>query len=198
VRFEVMKHFGYYVSESPYHMSEYTPYFRKNKEMIEKWGVQDRWWLCSERNRDHNMDEMEATLAPGKEVPMEITPEYAPECIRALITGNIFRANLNVLNYGKIANLPDDCCVEVPCFVDSVGIHPCQVGNLPPGPCGLNLHEITVHNAMAKAAVKKEIRYIYDAVYLDPFTAAQCDLEQIKSMTSELIALNKDYLKEFK
>jgi len=30
VRFEIMKHLGYFVTESTHHMSEYVPYFRKN------------------------------------------------------------------------------------------------------------------------------------------------------------------------
>ena len=198
VRFEIMKHFGYYVSESPFHMSEYVPYFRKNSEMIKEWNVERRWWLESEKSRDSVIDHLEALLSSGEPLPMSITPEYAPEVIRANLTGNIFRANLNVCNNGLITNFPDDCCVEVPCFVDTEGIHPCSVGELPVGVAGLNMSNISVHRAMAQAAVSKEKRYIYEAVKLDPLTASQCTLEQIEALTDELIALNDEYLRDFR
>lgn len=197
VRFEIMKHFGYYVSESPFHMSEYVPYFRKTPEMIKSWNVGRRWWLESEKSRDHVIDDLEELLSEGADIPMKITPEYAPEVIRAHITGNIFRANLNVYNDGLITNLPDDCCVEVPCFVDTQGIHPCKVGDLPAGVAGLNMSNVAVHRAMAEAAITKDKRYIYEAIKLDPFTAGQCTLEQIDALSSELIALNQEYLADF-
>lgn len=198
VRFEIMKHFGYYVSESPFHMSEYVPYFRKTPEMIREWKVERRWWLESEKSRDTVIDRLEKQLAADEPLPMEITPEYAPEVIRAHLTGKIFRANLNVPNDGLITNLPYDCCVEVPCFVDTEGIHPCKVGDLPSGVAGLNLTNIAAHRAMADAAVTKEKRYIYEAIKLDPLTAAQCTLEQIEALTGELIDLNREYLKDFR
>jgi len=197
VRFEIMKHFGYYVSESPFHMSEYVPYFRKTPQMIEEWNVARRWWLESEKSRDTVIGHLEAQLSSDKPIPMKITPEYAPEVIRAHLTGNIFRANLNVHNNGLITNLPDDCCVEVPCFVDTEGVHPCKVGDLPAGVAGLNLSNVAVHQAMAQAAITKEKRYIYEAIKLDPLTAAQCTLEQTQSLANELIHLNQDYLQDF-
>ena len=36
VRIELMKHFGYFVTESSGHASEYSPYFRKSAEMVEQ------------------------------------------------------------------------------------------------------------------------------------------------------------------
>ncbi|MGI6490627.1 MAG: hypothetical protein ACOXZ7_08910 [Sphaerochaeta sp.] len=39
--------------------------------------------------------------------------------------------NGNVLNTGLIPNLPNGCCVEVPCLVDGNGVQPTYVGALP-------------------------------------------------------------------
>ncbi len=197
VRMIIMQNFGYFNSESPYHMSEYTPYFRKNEEEIRKYRVEDRWWLAHELANDDYYDELVKMIESGEDIPFEITHEYAPKVIRGIETGIPFRANLNVMNTGLITNMPNDCCVEVPCYCDSEGIHPCYVGPLPEGPLGLNMSNISVQKLQAKAANEKKLEWIYQSIQLDPFTAAQCTLEQIRAMTKELIENNRDYLTDF-
>lgn len=197
VRMTIMQHFGYFNSESPYHMSEYTPYFRKTDEDIQKYRVEDRWWLAHELGNDDYYDELKDLIHTGKDIPFSLTEEYAPRVIRAIETGIPFRANLNVMNTGLIPNLPLDCCVEVPCYCDSEGIHPCYVGPLPEGPLGLNISNISVQKLQAKAAVEKKLEWIFQSIALDPLTASQCTLEEIHNMTAELIENNKEYLQDF-
>ena len=197
VRFEIMENFGKYVSESPFHMSEYTPYFRKNEDMIDAYRVNDRWWLRQEMGRDTYFEELEKLIKEDKDIPIVKTFEYAPEIVHACLSGKPFRANLNVPNTGLIPNLPNDAVVEVPCYADSEGIHPCYVGELPSQLAALNDSNIRVHQQMASAMVEKKFKYIYQAVKLDPFTSAQCTLGQINDMMDELIEVNKDYLTDF-
>ena len=197
VRFEIMENFDKYVSESPFHMSEYGPYFRKNMDMIKKYKVDDRWWLRQELSRDAFFEELESMVKEGKDIPISKTFEYAPEIIHACLTGKPFRANLNVPNTGLISNLPADSIVEVPCYADSEGIHPCYVGELPPQLAALNTTNILVHQLMARAGVEKKYDLIYKGVKLDPMTAANCTLEQITAMVDELIEVNKEYLTDF-
>jgi alpha-galactosidase len=198
VRFKIMHNFNYYVSESPFHMSEYVPYFRKNQKMIEEFQVTNRWWFAHELAADDYFEELKDLLAKGKDIPCKKTFEYAPEIIHAVTSGKPFRANLNVMNTGLISNLPTDSVVEVPCYSDSEGIHPCYVGELPYALAALNLTNINVHRGMAKAANEKKIQLIYDAVKMDPLTAAMLTLDQINAMVTEMIAANSEYLKDFK
>ena len=198
VRMTIFRNFGYFNSESPYHMSEYTPYFRKNDADIRKYRVEDRWWLAHELANDDYYDELKGLVESDGEIPFSLTEEYAPRVIRAIHTGIPFRANLNVMNTGLISNMPDDCCVEVPCYCDSEGIHPCYVGPLPEGPLGLNMSNISVQKLQARAAIDRKLEWIYQSIQLDPLTAAMCTLEQIRAMTAELIENNKEYLQDFK
>ncbi|GFI01803.1 alpha-galactosidase [Lachnospiraceae bacterium] len=198
VRFEIMQNFGKYVSESPFHMGEYCPYFRKNEEMIKEYKIEDRWWLRQEQGRDEYFEELEALIRENKEIPISKSFEYAPEIIHANLAGKPFRANLNVPNTGLITNLSNDSVVEVPCYADSEGIHPCYVGEIPTQLAALNTSNIVVHQMMAKAMVEKKYEYIYEGVKLDPMTAANCTLKQITSMVDELIEVNKAYLEGFK
>lgn len=197
VRFEIMKYFGHYHSESPFHMSEYTPYFRKTPEMIKGWGVSKRWWLEHELANDDYYRELEQQVGSTEDIPMPKGEEYAPYIIHANLTGQPFRANLNVMNTGLITNIPDGCCVEVPCYADAEGIHPCYVGKLPDALAALNLTNVNVHVLMAKAAVTKQYRYIQEAIQLDPLTSAICTLEEIGNLTKDLIDNNQEYLMDF-
>jgi len=198
VRFKVMRHFGYFVSESPFHMSEYVPYFRKNAQAIKELFVDRRWWLDHEMAADEYFEELKAILERNEEIPIQKTFEYAPEIIHANITGKPFRANLNVPNTGLITNLPRNSVVEVPCYADSEGIHPCYVGDLPESLAALNNSNINVHILMAKAVLEKKKKYIYEAVKLDPLTGAMLTLDQIHQMTDEMIEANKEYLQDYK
>lgn len=191
VRFKIMEEFGYFPSESPYHMSEYCPWFRKNDDMIKYWKVDNRWWLEHEQRADTTIESFEKMLENGEDFVIEKSPEYVPEIIHSLLTGKLFRANLNVSNKpGLIANLPKECVVEVPCYVDSEGIHPAYIGNLPPQLAAMNVTNSMEQILMAKAVNTKSKKYIYQAVELDPLASANCTLEQIRSMMDELIESN--------
>ena len=178
--------------------NNYAFAFRKNDEEIRKYRVEDRWWLAHELANDDYYDELKRMIGSGEDIPFSLTEEYAPKVIRAIETGIPFRANLNVMNTGLISNMPADCCVEVPCYCDSEGIHPCYVGPLPDGPLGLNMSNVAVQKLQARAANEKKLEWIYQSIQLDPFTAAQCSLEQIRAMTSELIENNRAYLEGFR
>jgi len=197
IRFEIMDHFGKFPSESPFHMGEYCPYFRKNEQMIKDYCVDDRWWLRHERYGDVYYEKLVKELESKDNIEVEKTFEYAPEIMHAYWSGIPFRANLNVMNTGLISNLPQDSVVEVPCYTDSEGVHPCYVGEIPQELAALNITNITVHKLMALAGNEKKINRIRNAVKLDPLTAAMCTLGQIDDMVDELFEANKKYLKDF-
>ena len=191
VRFQIMEEFGYFPSESPYHMSEYCPYYRKNEDMIRRWNVWDRWWLDHELAADTTIESFERKLEAGEDFEIKKSPEYVPEIIHALLSGKLFRANLNVSNEpGLITNLPRQCVVEVPCYVDSEGIHPAYVGDLPAQLAALNTSNSMEQILMAQAVNTCSKRYIYQAVAVDPVASANLDLEQIRAMMDELIESN--------
>jgi len=194
---KIMKHFGYFITESPFHLSEYLPYFRKNKETIKKLRVDRRWWLTHEQSSDEYFEVLEKQLASSKPIEIEKTYEYGPDIIHALETNIPFRANLNVPNTGLISNLPYRCCVEVPCFIDAMGIHPCYVGDLPEQLAGLNQTNINIQKLMVEAALEKDLEkkkeHAKHAIMLDPLTSALLDLDQISNMVDEMFEANKKF-----
>jgi len=195
VRFEILKHFGYFVTESPHHMSEYVPYFRKSPGDIEKF--MSYTWNALEITRQKGMDD---DLSIQRQIegdePIELKPsvEYGAQIINAVVTNEEIRINGNVYNSGLITNLPGDCCVEVPCLVDRNGINPCYVGELPPQLAALNRTNINVQSLVVEAALKRSREAACRAVMLDPLTSSLLTLDDIRKMVYEMFREESEWL----
>ena len=201
VRWEMMRYFGYFLTESSTHNSEYVPYFRKNPELIQRFtpraaGQPDH--QTSYQRHGQEKREAQRREAHG-DAPIDIqrSHEYSAEVIDAMVTDVPCRFNGNVLNTGLITNLPDGCCVEVPCLVDNMGIHPCYVGDLPPQCAALNRSRIAGDELAVKAALELDRKAAEQAVALDPLTAAVCTLDHIRDMVAETFDALAEYLPQF-
>jgi alpha-galactosidase len=125
---------------------------------------------------------------------VERSHEYGSLIIHSLETHQPRVIYGNVANYGLIDNLPQGCCVEVPCLVDKNGIQPTRIGALPPHLAALMQTNINVQALTVEAALTGKREHIYHAAMLDPHTAAELDLEQIWSLVDELIEAHGDWL----
>ena len=201
VRFEMLKHFGYFPTESSHHMSEYVPYFRTDEETIEDMTGTDyaermptatylEGW--KERSEERDDPELDVDLDA---VGVERSEEYASRLIHSIETDTERRLNLNVSNEtGAIANLPTGACVEVPVLVDGTGLHPCSVGELPPSIRTFPQQHAAVNRLVVEGALEHDREKIHRAVKQDPLTAAKLGLDEIHEMTEELLAANEAYL----
>lgn len=200
VRFEYIKHLGYYCTESSEHNAEYNPLFIKSKypEMIDKYNIPlDEYpRRCIEQIKGWEK-EKEDILKDGK-VTHERSKEYASYIMEAVVTGSPYKIGGNVINNGLIENLPADACVEVPCMIDANGVNPCKVGRLPVQLAAMNMTNINVQLLAIEAAATKDKEKIYQAAMLDPHTAAELNIDDIKAMCDELIAAHGDYMKMYR
>jgi len=210
VRIELMKHFGYFVTESSGHASEYVPYFRKtsnmvNQDLVPQFTNPDDHWFdfgrtggylrhCQQRVRKFE-EEYESIL--GAKPAEQRTHEYGSYIIESIECNSPIRINGNVPNTGLIDNLPAGCCVEVPCLVDGNGVQPTKVGLLPPQLAALNRTNINVQELIVEAALTGKREAIYHAVMLDPLTAAVCTLDQIRSLVDEMLTAQSQWLPKF-
>ena len=197
VRFEIMRHFGYFVSESSGHSSEYMPYFRKTPELIERFSqrsARDRDMARYEARRDAYHEAIRQQVASDERIEFERTHEYCARIIHALETNTTYRFSGNVANRGLIANLPEGCTVEVPCLVDGTGIHPCYIGDLPPQCAALNRTNINVQSLTVKAALDGDREAAYRAAAVDPLSSAVLTLDEIHHMVDELFEASAPWL----
>ena len=195
VRVAVMRLFGYFVSESSYHLSEYLPYFRRTPELIAEYLPQPKDYLGMYRNGlDEQRRSIERQLAGEEALPLRRSREYASYVIDSLVSAQPRRFNLNVRNDSLITNLPQGACVEVPCMVDGTGIHPCHVGDLPGQCAALDRQSINVQELGVEAALTRNRKTVRQALAVDPLTSALLVPRQVRKMADEMLEAEKEWL----
>jgi alpha-galactosidase len=205
VRVELMEHFGYFVTESSGHASEYAPYFRKSARMVEDELVPrfvdegDHWFDFGRTGGylRHCLSRLEETPDGHEPLPTQSTHEYGSYIIEAMETDELIKINGNVPNRGLIDGLPHGCCVEVPCLVDANGVQPTTVEHYPVQLAALNRTNINVQELTVEAALSGDVEAVQHAVMLDPLTAAVCTLPQIRSMVDEMLVAQTHWLPQF-
>ena len=200
VRFELMKHFGYYITESSEHNAEYHPYFIKKNypELIEQLQIPIDEYLRRCVDQIAGWETQRDEIVNDGSLEHTRSREYASYIMDAITTGTPTMIAGNVLNKGLITNLPEDCCVEVPCLVDKNGVQPTYVGKLPTQLAALNRTNINVQELMVEAAMTLEKDKIYQAALMDPHASSELSISEIKAMVDELIAAHGDYLPAYK
>ena len=200
VRFELMKHFGYYITESSEHNAEYHPYFIKKNypELIDQLQIPIDEYLRRCVDQIAGWETQRDEIVNDGSLEHARSREYASYIMDAITTGTPTMIAGNVLNKGLITNLPEDCCVEVPCLVDKNGVQPTYVGKLPTQLAALNRTNINVQELTVEAAMTLEKDKIYQAALLDPHASSELSISEIKAMVDELIAAHGDYLPTYK
>jgi len=196
VRLEILKTFGYYVTESSEHNAEYMPYWIKDKypELIERFNIPLDEYIRRCIEQIDNWNRRSGELVANPSLSHERTGEYASYIMEAMETNVPYMIGGNVLNNGVIPNLPADACVEAPCMVSANGVQPCYVGALPEQLAGLNRTNINVQLLAIEAAVTLKKENIYYAAMLDPHTASELSIDEIKALCDDLIEAHGDWL----
>ena len=199
VRYEILKRFGYFVTESSEHFAEYVPWFIKQnrQDVIDKYKIPINEYIdrCEINNRV--WEDRENNMTSINSESLKRSNEYASFIIDAVANNNEVTINANVMNDGYIDNLPSNCCVEVPCIINAKGISPQKFGRLPEHLAALMRTNINVQILTAEAAMTKKREHIYHAALLDPLTAANLTIDEIYSMTDKMIEAHGSYLPKY-
>ena len=196
VRYEVMEHLGYFCTESSEHLAEYVPWFIKEgrDDLIAEFGIPlDEYpKRCVEQQADWKDQAATLKTAAGLDVPK--SHEFAAEMMNAIVTGQPYTAYGNLPNTGQIPQLPLGAAVETPCLVDMNGVQPSVVTDIPPQLVALMRSQINVQELTVRALLDEEPEHLYHAAMMDPHTAAELDLRQIRSLVSDLLAAHGDWI----
>ena len=199
IRYEILSRFGYFVTESSEHFAEYVPWFiKKNRQdLIDKYKIPIEEYLDRCELYIKMWKKLDIDMSPIANEPISRSNEYASYIIDAITNNNKVIINANVMNNKLIHNLPTDCCVEVPCEIDSEGIKPQSIGKLPTHLAGLMKTNINVQQLTAEAAIFKKKDIIYHAAMLDPLTASLLSIDEIYKMVDELLVAHQNYLHNY-
>lgn len=202
VRLELMVRLGYFMTETSGHISEYLPWFLRSDEEIARLGLRPRAYIGTCEDLDATLqrykrkaDGGEPFIAPDEPVSVE----YASRILNAIETDTPCVFNGNVHNRGGalISNLPGDCCVEVPCVADGLGIRPTVVGELPPQCAALMRTNVNVQDLTVRAILERKREHVYHAAMLDPNTAATLTLPEIHDLVDAMIAAHGELIPQY-
>lgn len=207
VRIDMLRRFGYYSTESNGHLSEYLAWYRKRKDEIGKWIDLGSWingetggYLRYTREERKYFDKDFEKIS--KETPRKYdgsmrSSEHCSYIMESLETGKKYRGHFNVMNEGCITNLPYECVVEVPCYVDGNGIAVPKLGELPLGCAAVCSQSIWVQRLAVEAAVSGDDTLLRQACLMDPLTGAVCNPPEVWQMVDEMLVAEAEWLPQY-
>ncbi|MCU4653096.1 alpha-glucosidase/alpha-galactosidase [Roseibacterium sp. SDUM158016] len=199
VRYEVMDHLGHFCTESSEHLAEYVPWFIKDgrEDLLEEFRIPlDEYPLrCVEQAK--GWAEQAKSLKAAAGIDVKKSHEFAAEMMNAIVTDTPYVAYANLPNRGQMPQLPLGAAVETPTLVDANGCQPTTVNDIPPQLIALMRSQVNVQELVVRALVDENVDHIYHAAYMDPHTAAELDLRQIRSLVTDLLAAHGDMLPAF-
>ena len=208
VRIDILERFGVYSTESNGHLSEYLPWYRKRPDEIDMWIDYSDWIhgepggylrICREwRARFEEEAKEHKTMKLLKYTAKNRSSEHGSHIIEGLQTGRIYRGHFNVINRGAITNLPPDCVVEVPGYVDGNGVSIPIVGDLP-APCAAICNaSVAVQRLSVEAALEGDPLKLKQAMLLDPLTGAVCNPPEVWKLTDEMLRAESRWLPQYR
>jgi alpha-galactosidase len=147
-------------------------------------------------NRPDWRETMKKMASWESPISLERSLEYGSQIVNSMVSGTSEIIYGNVRNDGLIENLPADACVEVPCLVDENGVQPMAVGRIPEHLAAINKTQINVQKLAVVASQEADPEIVFQAMSMDPLTAAILTLDEIRAMTGELLEAHASYLPE--
>jgi alpha-galactosidase len=194
VRVELYRQLGYFPTESSEHSAEYVPWFMRHDDMIERYRIPVDDYIGRTENALEEYRAIVGKLERGEPVEVEPGNELASDIIHSIETGTPRSLYANVKNTGLIPDLPDGCCVEVPCLVDKAGVQPTAVPARPAQLTAMNRTFLNVVELTVRAVLDGDRQQVYRAAMLDPNVSATLTLDQIHDMVDDLIEAHGDMI----
>lgn len=203
VRTDMMLHFGAFITESSGHLSEYLPYYRKRRDLLDAYtdtgyrgeeGFYANNWPRWRMEQDQARREM---IDGQREIELVRSLEYGAWIIESVEKNVPITIHGNVPNGGLIENLPADGCVEVACHIDRNRVQPTKFGRLPKQMAAICESNMRMFDLAADACVQGSRELAELALMLDPLTAACCCPAEIRSMFGKMFAAEREYLLSF-
>jgi alpha-galactosidase len=199
VRSDLFRRLGYYLTESSEHHGEYNPWFIGKKDAagdaIERFHIPIGEYLDRVAGNLDEYAETKRMLDAGEAFDIEQSGEYAATIAESMTTGKTARIVGNVINDGAlIPNLEAAACVEVPCLVDGLGVHPVAMGDLPLHLAAYIRGAVDMQGLTVRAAIEHDRDAVYHAVMTDPIVQSHLTLDDAWRLTDAMIEAEAEWL----
>ena len=182
--------------KSSEHFAEYVPWFIKSHrpDLIEKFRIPLDEYPTRCVEQINAWEGQYAALQQAERIEHARSNEYAATIMESIVTGTPSVIYGNLANRGVIPQLPQGCAVEVPCLVNHNGLQPTVVDDIPKHLLALMRTNVNVQELTVEALLTENVEHLYHAACLDPRTAAELDLSQIRSLVDDLLFAHGDWI----
>lgn len=196
VRYEVMQHLGHFCTESSEHLAEYVPWFikRGREDLITEFSIPLDEYPTRCEEQVAAWQAQAADLQAAASVNVTRSHEFAADIMNAIVSDQPYVAYGNLPNRGQLPQLPDSAAVEGPCLVDANGIQPTVIDDIPPQLVALMRTQINVQELTVRALLDENPEHLVHAAMLDPHTAAELDLRQIRALVTDLLRAHGEWV----
>lgn len=195
--FRMFETFGY-LNACPSHVLPYLEqekYLKERKETIKEEEILG--W--SESRMDFVKDVVKGEDYGNHPEEYAFSPHHANQVIGVMISiiedENREWGGINFKNNGAISNLSDDAIVEGPVIVDSGGITPINMGELPKPVLGLTQSVINWEELTVDAALTGDTNVLYQALLACPYVN---DMGKAEEIMVELLDVHEEYMPQFR
>lgn len=191
VALELFQRLGYF---STHCLAEYLPWFMRHD------GERERLLVTVDGHEEDHAENLRQLAEQREQVEAGSLPGVGPAAalgarfIHAIETQAEIELYATVRNDGLVANLPSDCCVEVPCRLRGGAAVPVGIGALPRQLAALNRTFLNVVELTVHAVLDGDRRHAYHAALLDPNAAATLTAPAIAALCDELLEAHRGLL----
>jgi alpha-galactosidase len=210
VRTDLMKYFGYFVTESSGHASEYVPYFRKtaamvNEELAPRFTDPVNHWfdlvapaaICATACTGWSNSRATTTRSWAGAFPTTRSHEYGSQHHRGDGDEQARRDRRQRAQH-EADHQPAGRLLRGSALPGQRQRHPADLDRRPAAAVGrAQPHQHQRAEPDRRGRAHGDTDAVYHAVMLDPLTAAVCTLPQIHSMVTEMLDAQEQWLPQF-
>jgi alpha-galactosidase len=197
MHFQLYKVFGLLPSVGiGHHVAEFFPNLFMHKEAIEQYKIalDLKGTIYDYEVRDH-FDKMLNDIISGKKAidSLEVGEEAtAITLMMAIVLGkSVLFPGINLPNLGIIPNLPPWGTLEVPAYIDPMGVHPFGMGSFPKGIAEVLSDRLHQYEVTIDAALTGDRSLALQALLMDGYVRS---INVAERLLDEIIRVEKDWL----
>ena len=196
MRAELFRRLGFYPTESSEHHAEYNPWFIPKGDAVERFHIPIGEYLDRVANNLDEYAETNRRLDAGEPFEIEQSGEYAAVIVHSLLTGQPARIVANMPNHGAlISNLARGRVRGGARRWSTARVSGrSRSARLPPQCAAYIGPAVDTQALTVRAALHEDRDAVYHAVMQDPQVQARLTLDQVWSLTDELIAAEAEWL----
>jgi alpha-galactosidase len=197
VKFDLFRRYGIIAAAGDRHLCEFVPsdWYMKDAEMAERWKYKLTGVVWRKEDKQKKIQETKDIIAGKIPVKLQASGEEGVNQMAALAGLGSYVTNVNIPNYGQIANLPLGAVVETNAYFSGDSVKPLFAGTIPEEVNSLIIRHVYNQEAIVKGTLAGDYEAVFKAFIGDP--QMKLSLEEARRMYDEMLYETRAYLPDY-